>query len=211
MLGASPSAPTYCDIEVDAVASSGDGIRLRRPDFYFVDEQEALWRYEDEQAKARAAGTKVILSEHLRQVIRSEKGPVYQYPCDLMMKQYPISYFSSHRIWVRGITVPMCGGGLALQFAVNHGGKDIHLVGLEGYRGEGHKDYFTGQMGNSLGIKYTKVVYGPFVRKVVTRLQDVHFTFYGDLSYEVEGDNVTFVTGETNPAQVLSRGLSLKE
>lgn len=212
VLGASPSAPEYHkEPDVDAVASAGDAILLRRPGFYFINEQGALWKHANKLSEARQLGTQVILADHLYQVIRQRKGPAYSYPCDMFLKLYPISCYKSWRIWVLGLYVPMCGGGMALQWAINHGATEVHMVGMEGYTGGA--DYFAGQAGTDDGPAYNKQVYVPFLQRVISQRPQVQFTVYGNPSYELQGDNVTLIgnnQGDQSSAPTLSRGSPLE-
>ena len=137
VLGASPcAAECHCIPEVDAVAAAGASILIHRPDFYFIYENDALWKHMDELAEARQLGTKVILGWNLWDTLKHSTPPIYDYPCDdyLPLKKC-INSKEPEKAWKPGVYVPICGGGLALQWAVNHGASEIHLVGMEGYRG----------------------------------------------------------------------------
>ena len=211
VLGASPSAPEFHTVpNVDVVVSAGDGILLQRPDYYILTEEVSLRRYHDERHKARALGTKVIIRDGLRSVFRDKMGSDFDFPCDGYISDFTNgSYKHSHKWYVPGKYAHSCAGCLALQWAVNHGAIEVHMVGLEGYTGG--VDYFNGNQGNDLSARVTQSNYGPLVQRIVETHPDVQFTAYGDLKYSLTGDNVSFVKGDPDPAPALSRGLSLKE
>ena len=211
VLGASPSAPEFHKVpNVDVVASAGDGILLQRPDYYILTEEVSLRRYHDERYEARALGTKVIIRDGLREVFRTKMGSSFDFPCDGYISDFTSgSYQRSHKCYTPGKYAHSCAGCLALQWAVNHGATEVHMVGMEGYTGG--IDYFNGNQGNDKSARVTQSNYGPLVQRITETHPDVQFTAYGDLKYSLTGDNVSLVQGDPNPAQALSRGLSLKE
>jgi hypothetical protein len=208
VLGASPSAPSYFEIpDVDVIASAGAAILLYRPDWYFIFERDPLWLHEDRLKDARANGTKVVVNGGWREYIKKTKGEDYEYPCDEWIDDYCYGgVFNSHRHWTPGIYAQTVGGCLALQWAVNHGAKEVHIVGLEGYTGE--VDYFTGERGNATGLRLTRKGYGPLMQKIISLSPDIQFIVYGELKYPLDGDNVSLVQGRPNSAPTLSRGFS---
>ena len=206
VLGSSPSAPSYFQIpDVDVIASAGAAILLCRPDWYLIFERDALWLHEDKLKDARANGTKVIVNGAWRKHLKTTKGEDYEYPCDEWIDDFcKGSVFRSHLYWTPGLYAEAVGGCLALQLAVNHGAKEIHVVGLEGYSGE--VDYFTGQRGTYIGPRLTREGYGPLMQKIVSLSPEIQFVVYGDLKYPLDGDNVSLVKGRSNSALTLSRG-----
>ncbi len=96
--------------------------------------------------------------------------------------------------FIRGhYTACHLSGLFCLQYAVNHGAKNVHLVGMEGYGSSGH--YFDGSE-DSVAANDKDLTVGhiePFTQAVVKACPKVEFTFYGNLEYAIHGDNVTKV------------------
>ncbi len=191
VLGASPSAEKYHSVpEADAVAAAGASILIHRPDFYFVNEVGSLWKYTEELDEARRLGTKVILSRKLRNYLSNNKPPSYRYPCDEFLDTKECNDEEPAREWELGSYVPICGGVLALQWALNHGASEIHLVGMEGYGGPEDVIYFNGGYGTNHSENYTKNIYAPLLRTIVSGMPDVCFVIYGTPVYDLVGSNV---------------------
>ena len=187
VLGASPSAPdNYRRPDVDIVAAAGDSIQLCRPDYYFIGEERSLDLYVEERAAARAAGTKVVVAEPLLKRLAERN---IDFPHDEVIEYCPGNYMHAWRIWIPGRYARMCAGGLAFQWAANHGATEIHMVGMEGYTGQ--VDYFTGQHGNAKGPRMTEEAYGPLMQRVADKLPQVQFIMYGTPRYQFEGRNVS--------------------
>ncbi len=196
VLGASPSAPQFHTVpNVDVVVSAGDGILLQRPDYYILTEEVSLRRYHDERYEARALGTKVIIRDGLRSVFRDKFGSDFDFPCDGYISDFTNgSYQHSHKWYEPGRYAHCCAGILALQWAVNHGATEVHMVGMEGYTGG--VDYFNGNHGNDKSARVTQSAFGPLTQRIVETHPDVQFTAYGDLKYSLDGDNVSLIQGD---------------
>ena len=211
VLGASRSAAQFYEVPVvDVVASAGDAILLQRPDWYFLAEERSLDLFESERAEARMLGTKVVLNGQLRKKIRNKFGENFIFPCDEYINEFTNgSVMSSYKRYRPGHYAHTFAGGFALQWAVNHGATEVHMVGMEGYTGG--VDYFDGRYGNDRGAKTTKRSYCHLIQRIVDTHPCVQFFAYGKLVYSLDGDNVSLIQGDQNSAPVLSRGLSLKE
>lgn len=198
VLGASPSAPEFHSIpNIDVVVSAGDGILLQRPDYYILTEENSLKLYHDERAEARELGTKVIIRDELRDIFRDKQGNDFDFPCDGYITGFTNgSIFRSHMWYEPGRYAHTCAGCLALQWAVNHEATEVHMVGMEGYTGG--VDYFTGRNGNELSAEITLSNYGPLMQKIIETHPHVQFTMYGDLKYDIECGNVTFVDSNSH-------------
>ena len=193
VLGSSPTAPDhYQTPDVDVIAVAGDGILLvPGPDYYLISEATALWRREAQMKEARKLGTWVVMGKDMSRAIGKYAGKDYKYPCDEIIDGRLRVYD-----WKPGHYVRTCGGGIALQWAVNHGAGEIHLVGLEGYKGKGEPDYFTGQKGHPNGLKVMEEHYFPMLKAVMTRSPQIQFILYGHPTYRIEADNVTYLHGK---------------
>lgn len=195
ILGASPSAPDYHRVpDVDVVASAGDAILLRRPDFFFVVEEESMFRYEKERAFARLLGTKVVIKEDLLGDFMErarKKGVInyeYKYPYDEAIPCIgKMAFERSWKRWKPGRYVASCAGLLAMQYAVNHNACEIHMIGMQGY--SDGIDYFNGRRGTKGGARYTRVAYEPLVKKIISLSPNVTFIQYGKPLYRVGGPN----------------------
>ena len=200
VLGASPSAPEFHSIpNVDVVASAGDGILLHRPDYDILTEEVSLRKYHAERYEARKLGTKVFIRDGLRSVFRDKFGSDFDFPCDGYISDFTNgSYHNSHKWYEPGRYAHSCAGNLALQWAVNHGATEVHMVGMEGYTGG--IDYFNGNQGNDKSARVTQASFGPLTQRIVETHPNVQFTAYGDLKYPLEGDNVSLVQGSLSPA-----------
>ncbi len=208
VLGASPSAPEFHMIpDIDVVASAGDGILLQRPDYYFLTEEISLDLFESERFEARMLGTKVVLNGQLRKKIRSKFGENFVFPCDEYIDEFSDgSYMSSYKRYRPGQYAHACAGCLALQWAVNHGATEVHMVGMEGYAGG--VDYFDGRRGNDGSAKATRQSYRHLIQRIVDTHLDIKFFAYGKLVYSLDGDNVSLIQGSPSPAQTLSCGFT---
>lgn len=69
-------------------------------------------------------------------------------------------------------------GLFCLQYALNHGARRVHLIGMEGYTDEGK--------GARMVAKYC----GPFTQSCVDACPRVQFITYGHLNYPLHGANV---------------------
>lgn len=210
VLGASPSAPDFYKIpDVDFITSAGDAILLCRPDWYFVNERRSLDLHKQERAEARAKGTRVVIQRSFRKLIKYHDDSNFCFPYDDCIEDFSYgSIWRSHEYWTPGRYSQSSSGCLALQWAVNHGATEVHMVGMEGYTGG--VDYFTGTKGSELGARWTHESYGPLVQRIIETSPDIQFTMYGEPLYQLKAENLTFY-GRPNPAPVLNRGLSLKE
>ena len=198
VLGSSPSAKEFHEVpQVDRVVSTGDAILLRCPDYYLLSEEVSVLRFQEERAEMRTKGTKVIVVgrlvdpkvrlNHIRKM--TPKGFVLPYDIALPMMRARIA--QDWKRWRPGSYIRGTAGSIALQFAVNNHPSEIHVVGMEGYLGEDHVDYFSGQKGNFHSGRITVVWYGPLVQHIVDLCPKTDFIFYGNMKYPIDGFNVT--------------------
>lgn len=186
VLGSSPSAPYYFgSIQSDRVISSGDGILLIRPDYYLVNEYNALDRHETIRLRCQAQGTKVLVSDYVD--LHKHLGYAVDEVIPLLVPGEDLD--NSWKRWEPGRYVFSVSGAVGLQYAVNHGATEIHMVGMEGYTGGA--DYFTGQIGHQGAKVFTTTSYAPLLRLIVSKCPGVQFITYGDLVYDLSGPNVT--------------------
>ena len=189
VLGSSPTAAKYCTaVEVDRVVSAGEALTLRRPDVYIIAEINRLHTHEKLKREIRKKGTLIYVSGCIYSHI--EKHLDGQYPCD----GYLPCVIDNEKHWNRwepGLYVMTCSGATAVQYAVNHGAEEIHLVGMEGYRGPGEVTYFTGEKGSEQGVKFLREMYAPLMQLIVSSCPEIQFFTYGQMEYDLAGENVT--------------------
>lgn len=203
VLGSSPSAPEHCNTpEIDFTISSGDGIILRHPDYYFIMEESALWRRVDERYEAQRNGTKIVLSQYLVQLLRGKKYQDFLdrthqklFPYNELIRFDPLSRPETWKTWRRGNYVAACSGVLCLQFAVNHGATEIHMVGMEGYAPGDVSNYFTGAKCAPRSVRLCSQVYHPLTQRIINKCVDINFYTYGYLVNVLQGKNVTYMAG----------------
>lgn len=200
IMGSSPTAPDFHNIpDVDYVASSGDAILLREPDYYFIIEPSALWRWAEERFQAHKNGTKVVVHGDLPKLVNRAKfrgylKEEYKVPFDELL---PVTHggMKDWQQWYRGTYVNCCSGVMALQYAANRvpAPTEIHMVGMEGYTGG--VDYFTGDSTGPNTPTYMKSCYAPLTQRIINKLPDTKFTTYGNLTYDLKGKNVSHYHG----------------
>lgn len=99
--------------------------------------------------------------------------------------------------WQRGkYTNARTSGGLCLQFAVNHGAKNIHIVGIEGYKSTADNiviDTFDGRLGKDTSNFQAKAYQAPLFKLIADTCPDVQFTFYGKPVAPIEGPNIKWI------------------
>jgi len=204
VLGSSPSAPEHHNTpDVDVSISSGDGILLRSPTYYLIVEESAIWRHPKERQRAQNDGTKVLLTDNLVNSVRGAKfqkfldrTSKYMFPYDELVRcNVPIRK-NSWKSWRRGSYIRSCSGVVALQYAINHGATDIHMVGMEGYTALEGPQYFNGQPANNKSHRFAQMCHFPLTQRIIAQCPDVSFTTYGRLTYDLFGDNVTHLRDE---------------
>ena len=85
-------------------------------------------------------------------------------------------------------------GSLMVQFALENKAHRLLIVGMEGYRSKPNRavvDTFHGRKGLYNFSDITQRIYAPIMRQIVAAWPEVDFVFYGPLSYEIDGPNVT--------------------
>ena len=172
VLGASPTAPNYCDLDVDVVIAAGDGITLRHPDYYIVCEPRGMNRYIRRRKDERRLGMKVIVTHHFGGC---------KFPYDIVVNVVAV-YDSSN--WHRGQYMAGPSGVLGLQYAVNNGATEVHLVGMEGYTS--NADYFTGMSSTPNDIQTIRE-FPALMQGIVDACPDIDFHIYGNPIYTLKG------------------------
>lgn len=191
ILGASPSAQDNCLLPVvDFVAGAGKSILFYRPDYYFIIERRSLWLHPEELKLARVNGTKVIVRKFLIpnviEKLQAEGKYSGDYPHD-----FAINLKNDWKDWEPGDYVNANSGAVALQWAINHGATEIHLVGCEGYRGPGHIDYCDGTASNKHNKQRSEKEYVPLLKKIIKKCPEIKFFVYGNSTYKLKNENVT--------------------
>jgi len=208
VLGASPCAPDFCGIGVDVVAVAGASILLRQPDIYCVAEMGGCYRYINEVREMQAAGGKLIAHStvvYWVDVRRVTPRPPWPYP-----DPYPADeVVGSGRLatadklgewqqWQPGDIVLSNSGLMALQIAIRDGAREVHLVGMEGYRGLGD-DYFMADVRIPKDVKkptgdqireWQTQYFRPLLDRIVGLCPEVDFVPYGTLRLNAIGVRV---------------------
>lgn len=85
-----------------------------------------------------------------------------------------------------------CGlsGLFCLQYALNHGARRVHLIGMEGYSGQGNDYWDDGQTQPKHG-EHTERLIRPFLQSCIDTCPRVHFIAHGELRYPLTGENLS--------------------
>ncbi len=117
---------------------------------------------------------------------------IFDFPHDGWMEYVDTgaTHLGAYKAWEPGLYCQAVAGILALQYAVNHGATEVHMVGMEGYTGG--VDYFTGKRGAERGAKYFREAWAPHTQRIVDKCPEIQFFVYGNPTYPLEGNNVRF-------------------
>lgn len=171
ILGSGPSAPDWYDKVrplVDKVATCNAGIELcPQPDVYALCEAATFPMYAEQYRKARETGTRVITIDCV--------GPANKRDMDEVLPVLGPDIFDMET-WEKGVyRNGVTTGSILVQYAVNNGATEVHLVGFEGY----HAKTGPGQF-----VK-TNNYQGPLFYRMAAVCPEVQFTFYGRPLYDV--------------------------
>lgn len=175
VLGTSPSHQKWYERLSHArgdmtVITTNNGIETcPAPDYYWISDPRAWRRHREQIEPMRRSGTLVVTSKHLPGIAQRADVAV----------DVPVGFPPEQRSFERGrYANGRTSGSIMVQFAVNSGAWDVHIVGCEGW-----------------GTEKPRIMqwYVPLMKSIVRRCPDVRFTFYGDLKYAVSGDNVEII------------------
>jgi len=158
-----------------------------RPDVYFLTDARGCQIYHEQAKAIQKQGSRLVT---LRRDIQALK----QRRVDHFDQFVPITGGPSQ--FVRGGYTACLSGLLCVQYAINNGARQIHLVGMNGYTGTNGGDYFGQYEPPNRGRKrrmHTESVIGPFMQAAVESCTDIEFVAYGQLNYPMAGPNVRHV------------------
>lgn len=194
-MGASMCAPKYKDLDVDYVTSAGDAIALRKPHYYMLHESANLKRYVKLMQRYRSTDddggfrTTICITDGLL----NQKGWWKEYDEVLPLCTHErVPSWLIWDAWEPGKYCPGMTGLLAVQYAVNHGAREVHLVGMEGYTGK--DDYFMGWPTSMWCLKEFKGChpYSHMMRRIVRLSPQCRFICYGQMTYNLPYANVEY-------------------
>ncbi len=180
--GAGPDAPQMLALArarhpQARIITTNEGISLfpapDRPDVYFLTDSYGCQIYHDQAMAAQQRGTWLVTPNREARALKTRR----------------VDQFDEFAGGFEGTL----SGLMCLEYAVHHGARQIHLVGMNGYTGEKNGDYFDGHEPTNTGAKritHTQVCIEPFTQRLVASHPEVEFTFYGRLNYRVQGENV---------------------
>jgi len=161
------------------------------PDVYYLNDQEACRVYHDRAVWMQRHGTRLATLRRVPSAMASRRVDGFDefLPGGQVQNQFSRGGYSG------GLSGLVC-----LEYAVNHGARRVHLVGMGGYAGQDEGDHFSGYAtpGGDPERKrrHTREIIGPFTQAVVDACQEVEFIFYGRLNYRVTGRNVERIAQE---------------
>lgn len=87
-------------------------------------------------------------------------------------------------------------GLMAIMFALNHSAESVALVGMEGFRCNkgGVLDHIDGRPGRVRGALHTRRYIRPYMQSCIDECPHVPFTFFGRPRFQLQGDNLTFIS-----------------
>lgn len=189
VLGSGPGAREHYERareQCGVVATCGTGIEIEpSPDYYWMTDTLSAILNGSAAIHARDQhGTQIITGVHTMERVPG-LGPYVD---------HIVRYSTQHETeWTPGeYHNGRTSGCFLVQWAVNHGAREVHLVGMGGYRsseGQITVDYDNGKRGVA---EYEQVMrsYAPMMRSIVRQSPKVRFVFHGRPNYECEGTNV---------------------
>lgn len=164
------------------------GIRLfeppDRPDVYFLTDMRGCQLYHDDAKAAKSRGTRLVTLRRAPQAIKQRRLEHFD--------QF-VPILNQPNVFVRNAYTAGLSGLLCLQYAINAGAREIHLVGMNGYTGQRNGDYFDAYEPENKGRRramHTENVIGPFIQAAIDGCPDVEFVFWGQVNYPAAGPNV---------------------
>jgi len=189
---AQPGAPALPD---GRIITTNGGIGLFEPpdvpDVYYLNDREACRVYHDRAVWMQRHGTRLATLRRVPSAMASRRVDGF----DEFLTGGQVQNQFSRGGYSGGLSGLVC-----LEYAVNHGARRVHLVGMGGYAGQDEGDHFSGYAtpGGDPERKrrHTREIIGPFTQAVVDACQEVEFIFYGRLNYRVTGRNVERIAQE---------------
>lgn len=144
----------------------------RFPDVYFLSDPVACELHGHDAARMQASGTRLVTLRREPRAIRSRGLEGFD-------EFFSVSGPGQDPKFIPGKYAQCALSGLfCLQYALNHGARRIHLVGMEGYTETSH------------GLNMRRLYCGPFTQSCVDACPNVEFIVYGTLNYPLRGPNV---------------------
>lgn len=183
ILGASPDAddvyarvrPTLKDV---TVATCNSGIDIEpEPHVYWISDRKAAKMHLNAIRLARSLGTHIITS-----------GMTAMYDNDIRDVAHEVVCYSLHpsTVWTPGKYVnSRTSGAMLVQYAVNSGATEIHLVGFCGYMTTKQRrcvEYFHGVVGGEWCESVMKT-YGPLLQNIIDQSPQVKWIMHGEVGY----------------------------
>lgn len=157
-----------------------------RPDVYWLSDMHACQIYHDQAMAAQARGTRLV-------TMRREPRALRERRLDRFDQFVPGGSGGAYNQFVRGAYTAGLSGLLCLSYAIHHGARQIHLVGMNGYTGQAGEDYFAGHEPGNPGPgrqSHTAAIIEPFVQQAANGCPDIDYILYGRLNWRASGANV---------------------
>jgi hypothetical protein len=194
-LGGSENAPDMFRQAVedysDAVTiTTNSGIKLIKPDYYFLSDQIACQIFGAQAKEYQAAGMKIITLQRKHESLVARKLD----HADIFVKQ--VHSGCPLDVTPDAITDCMFSGLYCAQYALRNGAEVLALPGHEGYplniKNNPKRCYWDDStpVAPVTGDRHTKEFIGPWWRKIIKVYSNTVFHFYGDLNFEIDGPNV---------------------
>ena len=213
-LGASPSAPDFCNIDVDYVAVGGPGIELRAPDVYLIAERSEIFKWYDRTLEMQRLGGHLVITSFINNYLKTQNDEIgthltpwpkhismdlfpdpANFPCDEIVEVNPHcrKSWDDYKTWSPGELCMATCGTMGLLYAIRAKASEIHMVGLEGYAGK--SDYFDNRRfhSNSKVAQHFHRFTKPFINKIVEKCPDIKFFHYGEPQFELPYSNLEVV------------------
>lgn len=212
-LGASPSAPDFCNIDVDYVAVGGPGIELRMPDVYLIAERSEIFKWYDYTTEMQSQGGHLLVTSFILNYLKvggEEIGshltpwPYHldkslipdDFPYDeiVPVRSHPRHAWTDYKHWIRGNLCMCTCGTMAMLYAIRAKASEIHMVGLEGYNGV--DDYFDKEHypSSRRSAQHFQEYTLPFIHMIVKACPDIKFFHYGTPRFDLDYSNVVVVS-----------------
>lgn len=142
------------------------------PHVYFLSDSLGCELHGNDAAMMQVSGTRLV-------TLRRAQAALHSRGVDRFDEFLPLNGPGENPRFVPGEYAQCALSGLfCLQYALNHGARRIHLIGMEGYTDPGK------------GTRMLETYCGPFTQSCVDACPSVQFVTYGHLNYPLHGDNV---------------------
>jgi len=193
VLGSSPLAPqaleaARAEFDVDFLVTTNAGILLEpRPDFYFLNDQEACRRYMDQAKEAADHGCHCFA--FLREPGALAQRGVAWMPQFIRMSNAAVEKFERNEYPGAGYS-----GNYIAQFACMRGAKRVLLCGQDGYLADCAQtaDDWRGERYGWSDVRRNGALYNviqPFFRRLAVIWPEVEFVQYGRPNFQVGEPN----------------------